>query len=181
MNIVPALTILAESATEKGSGLSLLGIDPRAVVLQTGTFVILYLIVRKFSLEKIIKSLEDRRSKIEEGIKNAHRMEKLREQTKNEHEKILAESRKHADEIIAKASEEAGSIIARAQLDAEKRSKKLHEQSVAEIEQQIEHARKTLKNEMLELVAMATGVVLNEKITGKKDNELIAKALKEKL
>lgn len=168
----------AHGAEESAEGIAALGIDPIAIVLQLGTFLVLFLVLNKFGLNKIVASLKERRDTIDEGLKNAHEIEAQKEKLVLENEKVLKAARTEADGIIGKSQEEAGAIIFEAQAKAQKQAEEIVEKAKAQAGEEQEKARKELKSELLGLVSQATETVLDEKLDDKKDQELIAKALK---
>ena len=63
----PLLMRFASETAEK-EGIAVLGIDIKAILLQAGTFVLLYLIIKKFALRGIVDTLEKRRKTIDKGV-----------------------------------------------------------------------------------------------------------------
>ena len=107
-----------------------LGIQPIQLLLQAINFLIILLILKKFLYRPILKMLDDRKKKIDEGLLYSDRMksefeksEKKRaevvEKGKIEAQKLIIEARKAAkekeNEIIEKAEKEAAGIIERAE------------------------------------------------------------------
>lgn len=179
MDILTRITLFAADETEEAAGgIEALGVDPLAILFQAGTFVVLFILIRKFALGKITKALEDRHDRIEEGLKNAEMIEQRVEATKEETEQIMKDARKEADAVIAKAHEESGAMIKEAENAATKKAEKVLADGEAKLEGQINKAKEELKKEMLGLVAQATEEVIGEKMTDKKDQDLIKKALK---
>ncbi len=172
-----ATTGAADSHGADETGAAVLGIDPLAIALQAGTFLILFIIIKKFALEKIVHNLEERRNAIDEGLKNAEDIELQKAELERQNEKALADARKHADEIIGKSHEEAGSIVADAQARANKQADDIVEKAKSQAENEANKVRGELKSEMLGLISEATETVLDEKMTGAKDQQLIEKAL----
>ena len=166
-----------EAESEKGA--AVLGIEPLAIVLQATTFLILFLIIRKFALDKIVQNLKDRRETIEEGLKNAEDIEVQKAELEAKNEKTLADARKEADGVIAKSHEEAGAIVAEAQARANEQAEDIVSKAKAQAEAEAEKVRKELKGEMLGLIADATETVLDEKMTDSKDQKIIENALKQ--
>ena len=168
-----------ESAEKSETGAAVLGIDPLAIALQAGTFLILFIIIRKFALAKIVQNLADRRETIEEGLKNAEDIEIQKAELEKKNEKALAAARVEADEIIGKSHEEAGSIVSEAQARANQQAEDIVAKAKAQAEAEADKVRKELKSEMLSLVSEATEAVIDEKMTSAKDQELIKNALKQ--
>ena len=171
------LVQFAAEAEKSEKGAAVLGIDPLAIVLQATTFLILFVIIRKFALDKIVQNLKDRRDTIEEGLKNAEDIEVQKAELEAKNEKALSDARKEADEVIAKSHEEAGAIVAEAQARANKQADDIVEKAKAQANAEADKVRTELKSEMLTMVAEATETVIDEKMTDSKDQQLIKKAL----
>lgn len=172
-----AATESAEGSEAAKSGAAVLGIDPLAIVLQATTFLILFVVIRKVALSKIVQNLADRRETIEEGLQNAELMERQREELEKESAQALTAARKEADDIIGRGHEEAGAIVSDAQARAVKQAEEIVAKAKAQAEAEAEKVRRELKGEMLGLIADATEIVLDEKMTDAKDKQLIENAM----
>ena len=175
--MIPGITLLATEEAPKG--IDALGIDPVAILLQAGTFVILFLVIRKFALTKITKALDDRKSTIDEGLVNAEKAARQLAEAGVRQEELLAKGRQQADEVIAKAHEEAGLMFKESEEKAAARTAQMIEDVHNKIESDVKKAQESLKSEVKSLVAEAAGVIIDEKIDAKKDAALIEKAVKE--
>lgn len=173
------LNNLTKFASEDTTGIGALGLDWKAMLLQAGTFILLYFIFKKFVLEKVVKTLNDRRETIEESLETAHEIEKRSKESNKEAEEIVSKARKDSDEIIENAKNETNEMLKKAEVDATKKQDKMFIEAEARIEADVKGAKTELRNELLTLVATATETVLDEKINSKKDQELIKKALKD--
>lgn len=163
---------------ESSSGLGALGVDGQAFVIQLITFVLAFLVLKRFAFKPILKVLHERRETIENGVK-------LGEQMKREEAKLAAQ----VDETLHKARQEADSIIATAQdsgrqavRDAEEKARAKAAGIVTEAEsrivQETARARKQLEQEVVGLISDATEAIIDEKVDAKKDAALIERALK---
>lgn len=166
----------AEAAEEK-TGFAQLGIDPKAILLQAGTFLILFLLIKKFALKSIVETLERRRQTIDKGVELGIAMEKKKGEFDEELKKLQQEAREHADKIIAGANKEAGEIIKASEDTAAAKAEQMLKDAEARIEREMVNARKELRKEMLTLVAEATEVIIDEKLDKQKDAGLIERAL----
>lgn len=169
------LTLLA--ATEEPQGIAALGIDPLAILAQGATFLLLFFIIKKFALGKIVTTLEERRKTIEGSLEKAEELNKQNEEAEKRVNALLGEARKEAEEIVNKSREEAGAIVAEAEKAAGNKAEKIVADGKLQIEAEVIKAREALKKETLGLVAEATAAVLDEKIDAKKNEALIKKAL----
>lgn len=174
--MINGLMFFASEAAEK-EGIAVLGIDPKAILLQAGTFVLLYLIIRKFALPGIVKTLEERRKTIDQGVDLGIEMQKAKEQFDDELKGMQHEARKQADQIISAARVEASDVIKEAEATAIKKADNILEEAEKRIGQEMDAARKALRGEMLALVSEATEVIIGEKVDAKKDASLIERAL----
>lgn len=180
-NLLNSLTVFAAETAENAvepSGIAVLGIDIKAILLQSGTILLLFLIVYKFASKKIVDTLEQRRVTINEGLKNAEKAAKSVEEGVIKQEELLGEARKEADKVIAQAHEEAGALLKESEDRSTAQTEKMITEAHSRIESDVKAAKEALKKEVLGLVAKATEVVIEEKIDAKKDAALLEKALK---
>lgn len=180
MNVVELVTIFAaEEETASESGAAVLGIDPVAIALQATTFLILFFIIRKFALSKIIDGLNERRQTIEKSLDEAEELHKRNQQSQQAADQSLAEARSEANKIINDARTEAGAMLKQSEIDTAARTEKMLADAESNIEAQIAGAKKDLKSEMFELISQASETVIGEKLDKSKDAALLTKALKE--
>lgn len=165
------------AATEEAQGIAALGIDPIAILAQAATFLLLFWVIKKFALDKIVESLEKRRKTIDDGVRLGREMEAEKEQLDEKVEIALKKARTEADAIIAQAREESGGIIKEAETKASQKVDTMLAEAHNKIEEDIERARKGLEQEMRNLVAEATEEIIREKLDAKKDASLLDRAL----
>lgn len=168
---------LAAEETAKEGGLAVLGINPMALLLQLITFVILYLILKRFAFKKIVALLEERRKTINEGIDLGHEMEVEKQRLNEKISQMINEARTEADKVIAAGHHEAGVIIKEAEDIASRKVDSMLADARVRIEEDIDNAREGLKTEVLSLVAEAAEVVIGEKLDAREDAEHIQKIL----
>jgi F-type H+-transporting ATPase subunit b len=166
----------AEEAAE--SGLAVLGINPLAFLLQLVTFLILFLLLKRFAFAKIVSLLEERRRTIDKGVDLGLAMEAQKQQLDKKVDEILHKARADADKIIAGGHHEAGVIIKEAEAAAARKTDAMLADAHAKIGEDIERARRELEKEMASLVAEATEAIIDEKLDARKDSDLISRALR---
>lgn len=175
MEFLHTLTIFGSESPE---GIAALGIDPLAILAQAFTFLVLFLVIKKFALDKIVTTLEKRRSTIEDGVRLGREMEEEKEKLDQKIEQSLQTARIEADKIIAAAHEESGAIVKSAEVTANNKAESILEEAHNRITDDIEAARKSLEKEMRALVAEATEVIIDEKLDATKDARLLDRAIK---
>jgi F-type H+-transporting ATPase subunit b len=176
MNIVQ---LLASTEPAESQGIAALGLSPLAILAQGITFLMFFLLVKKFALGKIVDTIETRRKTIEESLNKAEELNKQNEEAEKRVNALLGEARKESEEIINKSREEAGVIITDAEVTAVAKAEKIIADGKLQIEAEVLKAREALKKETLGLVARATEAVLGEAVDSKKSESIIRKALEE--
>lgn len=172
----PFIMFSAES-----SGLSALGVDGRAFLIQLITFILAYFVLRRFAFGPILKVLRERRETIESGVKLGEEMRKEQAELEAKVEATLHKSRQEADKIIAGAQDAGREAIRAAEEKAREKAAGILKQAESRIIQDTARARKQLERELVSLVSDATEAILDEKIDDKKDTALIERLLKERV
>lgn len=167
----------AEHSAEESAGIAALGLDPLAILAQTGTFLVLFWVVKKFALDKISKTLEERRQTIDKGVRLGVKMEAEEAKLQERVEEQLKKARGESDKIIVEAQRESGEIIKAAQDQAAAKTDQMITDAHAKIDEDMACARKELEKDIRVLVADATEVILEEKLDARKDESLIRRAL----
>lgn len=171
----PLIQIFAEA--EEKSGAAVLGIDVKVLLLQAGTFLILFFIIKKFALTGIVSTLEKRRLTIDKGVELGLEMQKAKADFDDQLKQLHVKARNEADQIIMNAQKESADIIKAAEVSATKKAEGVMKDASARIDREVKSAREGLRHEMLALVAEATEVIIDEKLDTKKDASLISRAL----
>ncbi len=176
MEFLHILTIFGAEGT---SGIGALGIDPVAILAQAATFLLLFFILKKFALNRIVQTLEERRKKIDDGVRLGLEMEAEKAKLEEQIEAALQKARGTADKIIAEAHKESGEIIKKAEASASAKVDAMLADAAAKIDEEVVKAKKALAHETLQLVADATEKIIQTKLDTKQDSGLIEKALEE--
>lgn len=165
-------------ATTEPSSSGILGFNLQVFAFQLITFVLIFLVLKKFAFDKIIAILDERHKVIDEGVRHGQQMKKEREDFEKETSGIAREARHQADEIISDAQKEARDIIREAEKAASKKSDVILRETELRVNEEVEQAKRKLEKDVAVLVSDATEAVVDEKIDAKKDSELIDKAIK---
>lgn len=154
-----------------------LGIDWKLLLAQAVNFLILLWVLRRYAYKPILKALEERTKKIEQGLKDA-------ETSQSKLQSVIEEEKK----ILVAAREEARNILVEAEASAKKRDALMLEETKEKIDRMIVETDKHLgekqakllreaKEELAETVMFATKKILGEKVDASLDGELIKKSL----
>lgn len=166
------------AATESAEQSGILGVSLESFVIQIITFVLVFILLKKFAFNRIIKILDKRHQVIENGVRHGLEMEKEKAELTKQTERIIREARHSADDIISDAQKEGREILREAEKSAHKKSEVMLKDAEARIDEEAHQARKKLEKEITGLVAEATEAVVEEKVDAKKDSELIDRAIK---
>jgi F-type H+-transporting ATPase subunit b len=171
-------TLHTQFGAEEASGLGALGVDGKAFIIQLITFVLAYLVLRRFAFGPILKVLRERRDTIESGVKLGEKMQKDQAAMEAKVEKALHEARTQADSIIASAQDAGQQVVKEAEDKARAKAAGILKEAELRIEQETARARKQLEKELVSLISDATEAIIDEKVDAKKDAALIERALK---
>lgn len=156
-----------------------LGIQPLSLIAQVVNFLILLFLLSKFLYKPILKVLDERKRKIQQGLERAKQMEEERakfeavqaekvEKTKQATAALIQEAEKTAQEMKRKAVEE-----------AEKEAMEIKKQARIDLEEERERIIAEVRKQAAWLVLTTTKQVLKESLSEKRQRELIKEVLKE--
>lgn len=162
---------------DSSSGIGALGLNLTSFLIQLGTFIIAFFVLRKWAFKPILEVLKQRRETIEQGVVLGEKMQKQQAQMEQKVAQALREARIQADKIIAEAGERGRQVSADAESKAKEKAESIIAAAEDRIDQDMKLARAKLEKELSGLVAEATEAVIGEKVDAKKDATLINKAL----
>lgn len=175
--ILEVFTQFAE--TSDGNMLASLGIEPMLLIYQIIAFLLLMAILGRFVFPVFIKIIDKRQAAIEASNKAAIEASKHAEKAQAETEKLLKKARTEASDIVATAKSEAAAMVQAAEEKSKANAKHILTAAEGEIEKEIVAAKKALRNETLELIALATERVVGKTIDASIDRQIIKDALEE--
>lgn len=168
----------AAEATAEASPLAALGVDTKSLIFQLITFLLVFLILKRFAFKPITKMLIERRKVIEDGVKMGQRMEAEKAKLDGEVVKVMRDARIEADKIISNGQKEAREIIRDAEKVGQRKVDTMMTDATDRINEETEQAKRRLEKEIVGLVSEATEAIVEEKVDAVKDAKLIDKAIK---
>jgi len=174
-----ALPVLFAAEAAGEGGVAVLGLNPGALVLQIATYVVVFLVLKKFAFGPIVKTLEDRRITIEEGLETAASMEQVKQELEEHKQKVLTEARKEAARIVSEGKKESADMIIAAETKAQAKADQIVADAKAKMTDDVAEAQKGLHKQLASLVRIATEKVLRTKLDDKTDAKLVEQATKE--
>jgi F-type H+-transporting ATPase subunit b len=181
--------LLSVGATVVGEGIALLAEEGGAetgfqinffwVITQALSFLIFLAILYFAAFRRIGGVLEERRSRIEQGLQDAEQARRDRESAEAERIATLQEARREANEILARAQKVAQETrdadIAATKAELER----MRERAAADIDAEKQRAIADLRGEVAELALRAAGRVVGETLTAERERRLVADFLAE--
>ncbi|HET8992028.1 MAG TPA: F0F1 ATP synthase subunit B, partial [Candidatus Saccharimonadales bacterium] len=154
---------------DSSSGIGALGFSGTDFLVQLLTFLLAFLVLRRYAFKPIIKVMRERREVIDRGVSLGEQLEKEKEDLDNKVEELLGEARVKADEIISTAEESARQTVREAETAAREKADGIVADAQIRIEQEAARVRAKLESDIVSLVSDATSAVLQEKVDGQKD------------
>lgn len=168
------------AAAESSSGLGALGVDGQAFVIQLITFILAFLVLKRFAFKPILKVLNERRETIENGVKLGEKMKQEEAKLAAKVDDTLHKARQEADQIIATAQDSGREAVRESEEKARLKADGIVKEAESRIVQETARARKQLEQEVVGLISDTTEAIIHEKVDAKKDAALIERALKER-
>lgn len=155
------------------------GIDWKLLIAQAVNFAIVLLVLWKFAYKPILKLLHDREQKIDQSLKDADRVEKLKVEMEEEKSVVLAQAKKEAQVIFQDAQKKI-ELNRQTQVD---KTKSEVAQLVTKAKEEISAEKtKAMKQAEKELGAIAVSIaekLVKRELNGKDQERLVSETLKE--
>lgn len=156
-----------------------MNLDFQQILTQIAGFLLLLWLLKLFAWKPILKTLDERRERIVQGLKEIEEAKKelliLKEEYQNKLDKIDQEARARIQEAVAQANK----ISAEIQEESRQEAKKILEKTQDTILIEMAKAKVTLKEEIVNLALMATEKLIKEKLDQGKDRELVSRFIQE--
>lgn len=171
------ITAVTQFGADNSSGIGALGIDGQALLIQLVTFILAFLVLRRYAFKPILKVLQERRDTIDKGVTLGEEMQKERAKLDKTVASELHAARTKADGILAEASDTARATVREAEERARSKGDGIVKDAEERAAQEVKRARKALESELVGLISDATEAIIDEKVDAQKDAQLIDRAL----
>ena len=161
-------TRLVLAAEEPGFQLNLFWI-----IAQAGSFVLFLVIVYLVAFRRIGGVLEERRLRIEQGLRDADQARREREQAANERLAVLASARSEAEDILVRAQRVADENRERDLAETRAQLEQMRTQAAADIVAEKERALAEIRDQVADLALAAAARVVGETMTGERERRLV--------
>lgn len=151
-------------AAEEGGGIAALGFNLPGLIAQLINFGLLLLILRLFLYPPLMRVLDERKRRIQEGLDRAEQAAEQAQASEGEARRLIEEAREEARDIVARSQETAQ----RLREELEQRARDEAEQIVASAREEIRRERdqviETLRGEFADLTIEAAERVIGQSL-----------------
>ena len=148
------------------------------VIIASANFLLFLAIIWTFAFKPVSRMLDDRRSRIEQGLKDAEQARRDRENAEAERVAALAEARRESNEILARAQKAAQEMRDADIAATREELERLRERAAAEIEGEKTRAIAELRAEVADLALEAASRVIGETMTSERERRLVEEFLR---
>jgi F-type H+-transporting ATPase subunit b len=163
---------LAALASESGESAGLT-INLFWIVVSALNFLVFFFLVYRIALVPVRGMLEDRRARIEQGLKDADAARREREAAADQRQAVLAEARREAGEIVARAQRMADEAREQGVADTQAEIERLKTRAASDIDAERQRAMADVRGQVAELALVAAGKVVGETMDGDREHRLV--------
>ncbi len=156
-----------------------LGIDLKYFLFQLVNFVVLFLILRKLLHKPLINLLDTRKAEIESGLSNAEKMKHALAEAEAKQDELIADARTKAKALVDETRAQAKELGQQLTDDAKKKADGVLAGARAELAEERERLRSELKQELAEMVVVATEKVLQQPLASAEKKQQVITLVKE--
>jgi F-type H+-transporting ATPase subunit b len=160
-------------------GIDALGFNLPALIAQIVNFALLLIIFRLILYKPLLKMLDERKQRIQEGLDASDEAKRRLSQTEQEVAKELDKARQQGQEQIAQAQQIGARIQEEARQGARTEAEQLLERARGEIQLERDSAIAALRREFADLTITAAERVIKEELDAHKHRRLIEEVLAE--
>jgi F-type H+-transporting ATPase subunit b len=155
------------------------GVDIWKLGFQIVNFLLLLYLLNRFLFKRVLRMLDDRQSRISQGLEDAETAARDRELARAEREAALAEARREAEAMVQRAAKTAevtsAEILAEAKASAEQITTRARE----EISAEKDRALAEIRGEVADLALEAAGKLVGAEMDAPTQRRLVKQFLSE--
>lgn len=156
-----------------------LGVEPIQLLTQIFNFVVMFLVLSKLLYKPILKALEDRRKKIEEGLQYAEKMKAETEKNEKKREDIISQAKDQARKIIEEGKKSGRIIEAEIIEKAHKEAQDVIAKGRSELSLERIEMEKLLRGQTIDIATSMVESILRQILDKNYQTEVINKKIRE--
>ena len=143
------------------------------VIVAAANFIVFLLVIWLIFFKPVSGLLEDRRAKIEQGLRDADAARQERENASTERLSVLAKARQEAEDILTRAQRVADESRERDMAETRAQLEQMRQRATADIETEKERALADVRNQVAELSLAIAGRVVGETMNDARERRLV--------
>jgi F-type H+-transporting ATPase subunit b len=148
------------------------------VIVSALNFILFFVLIWSFAFKPVSAMLSERKSRIEQGLKDAEQARRDRENAEQERIAALSEARRESNDILVRAQK-----VAQETRDADiaatrEELERLRTRAAGEIEAEKTRAIQEVRAEVADLALLAASKVIGETMTDDRQRRLVEEFLK---
>ncbi len=168
--LTETLPVFAAEAHGEGGGLT---VNLFWVIVAAANFLVFFLLAWKIAIEPLGERLQERRERIEQGLKDADAARRDRESAADQRQAVLNEARREASEIVQRAQKVADETREKGVADTQVEIDRMRERAVADIDAERKRALADVRTQVAELALAAAGKVVGETMSDEREKRLV--------
>ncbi|HXM52701.1 MAG TPA: F0F1 ATP synthase subunit B [Candidatus Binatus sp.] len=149
------------------------------LIAQLLIFLVMLGVLYRFAWGPLLKILNERRERIQQGVEATERAKQELEAAEKERQAMLEEARREAQTMLDRIAKQAEDLRKELEAKAREQAEALIARARAEIRQEREKAVQELRSQVADLAVMAAGRIIGESLDAKKHRELIERTIEE--
>ena len=155
------------------------GVDIWKLGFQILNFLLLLYLLNRFLFKRVRTLLDERQTKISQGLEEAEAAARDRELARAEREAALAEARREAEAMVQRAAKTAEATSADILAEAKASAEQITERAREEISAEKEKALAEIRGEVADLALQAAGKLIGSEMDAPKQRKLVEQFLAE--
>ena len=155
------------------------GVDIWKLAFQIVNFLLLLYLLNRFLFKRVLRLLDDRQSRISQGLEDAETAARDRELARAEREAALAEARREAEAMVQRAAKTAEATSAEILAGAKASAEQITARARDEIAAEKDRALAEIRGEVADLALEAAGKLIGSEMDGPTQRRLVEQFLSE--
>ena len=155
------------------------GVDIWKLGFQIINFLLLLYLLNRFLFKRVLRLLDDRQSRISQGLEDAETAARDRELARAEREAALAEARREAEAMVQRAAKTAEATSAEILAEAKASAEQITARAREEISAEKDRALAEIRGEVADLALEAAGKLVGAEMDGPTQRRLVKQFLSE--
>jgi F-type H+-transporting ATPase subunit b len=149
------------------------------IFVAAANFLVFLLLAWYLGFRSLSRNLDQRRERIEQGLRDADQARQEREKAASERLEVLSTARQEANEILTRAQHTADENRERDMAETRAELERLRERAAADIEAEKQRALADVREQVAELALLAAGRVVGETMNEPRERRLVEEFLQQ--